>query len=102
MLRSDNTWLMARPACPPPMMSVLMRIMIAPPFLEDGPLSADRLPVHRNVHGTTVGQHIEHRGTIPRTLDDLPQHVFRSIASDLEVDADRLISVTNRWVQPEC
>src|SRR4030095_16790376 len=84
MPRSDRQWLMASPACPPPMTTVSIHAMPASTCVD------------ADVHRHAVGKHIEDRRPCARLLDDLAQLLRRRVACDSDVDSDAFVPVAAR------
>src|SRR4030095_1867433 len=89
MPRSDRQWLMASPACPPPMITVSIHAMPASTCVD------------ADVHRHAVGKHIEDRRPCARLLDDLAQLLRRSVACDSDVDSDAFVPVADRVGQAQ-
>src|SRR5688572_28846373 len=84
MPNSDRQRLIASPACPAPMITVLMRLMFP---------STDC--VDANVHRHTVGKHIEYCRACAGLFHNLAQLLRWRIAVDGDADPDALVAVAD-------
>src|SRR5580765_7809934 len=87
--RSDRQRLMASPACPAPMTTVVA----------SGTVPSTSADAEVNRH--TVGEHIEHRRARAGLFDDLAQLLGGRVAGNREADADALVAVADLVGQPQ-